>query len=266
MNRDSSVASRDEVPLLGLGFNRVTMPLAVARCLEWCRGPRESHTVVTANASHLCLMRRDAEFRTACLSADMVVADGMSVVWAMRAGGDAVPERVAGVDLMNELLRTAGRERLRIYFLGAKKQVVELLARQSEEKFPGLVVAGLRDGYFSSAEHASIVDEIRRAEPHILFIGMPSPFKETWSEQYRDRLCVPVIIGVGGSFDVLTGFVRRAPRLLQSSGLEWLWRLLMEPRKLWKRYLTSNTEFIWLVGRELLSKKRASSKGDAEGR
>src|SRR5207253_6793645 len=104
---------------------------------------------------------------------------------------------------------------------------------------------GFRDGYFSAAEHEAIVDEISASGAHILFIGLPSPLKEVWSEHYRDRLQVPVILGVGGSFDVLAGFIMRAPRLFQSFGLEWLWRLMMEPRKLWRRYLSTNSEFIW---------------------
>ena len=101
----------------------------------------------------------------------------------------------------------------------------------------------------------NIVEEIRASQPHLLFVGMPSPFKEVWCERHRERLNVPVIIGVGGSFDVLAGFIRRAPRWAQAAGLEWLWRLLMEPRKLWKRYLTTNCEFVWLAGREIVARR-----------
>jgi N-acetylglucosaminyldiphosphoundecaprenol N-acetyl-beta-D-mannosaminyltransferase len=113
-----------------------------------------------------------------------------------------------------------------------------------------LTVAGSRNGYFEAKDHLSIVDEIRASEPDMLFVGMPSPFKDVFCERHRDRLNVPVIVGVGGSFDVLAGFTRRAPKAAQRLGLEWAWRMLMEPRRLWKRYLTTNTEFIWLVLRE----------------
>ena len=99
----------------------------------------------------------------------------------------------------------------------------------------------------------------------MLFVGMPSPFKETWCERYRQRLQVPVILGVGGSFDVLAGFIKRAPRWVQRLGLEWFWRLLMEPRKLWKRYLTTNSEFIWLAGREILARRLGRPRA-AQGR
>ncbi len=240
---------------MGLTFDLVDMPAAVERCLAWCRGPRSPHVVVTANAFHLCLMRRDRELWNATHAADLVVADGMSVVWALRAAGVAVPGRVAGVDLMARLLEAGGRAGLSAYFLGARAEVVSALAAGCAGRFPGLVVAGFRDGYFGPAEHAAVVEEIRSRAPHLLFVGMPSPFKESFCERHRDRLGVPVMVGVGGSFDVLAGYVRRAPRWAQAAGMEWAWRLLMEPRKLWKRYLTTNAEFLWAAGREVLARR-----------
>jgi N-acetylglucosaminyldiphosphoundecaprenol N-acetyl-beta-D-mannosaminyltransferase len=241
--------------LLGLSFDTVTMETAVARCLELCRAPRTSHLVVTANASHLCMMRRDPELALACRAGHLTVADGMSVVWALRALGQPVPERVAGVDLMARLLAAAGEHQLRVYFLGAKREVVTALVARSRARHPGLEIAGFRDGYFGPDDHLGIVEEIRASKAHILFVGMPTPFKETWCERHRQRLEVPIIMGVGGSFDVLAGFIKRAPRWLQSLGLEWFWRLLMEPRKLWKRYLATNSEFMWLVGREIVARR-----------
>jgi N-acetylglucosaminyldiphosphoundecaprenol N-acetyl-beta-D-mannosaminyltransferase len=241
--------------LLGVSFEAVPMETAVARCLEFCSGPRTSNTVITANASHLCMMRHDSELAASCRAARMTVADGMSVVWALRASGQAAPERVAGVDLMARLLAAAGEQRLRVYFLGARREVVAALVEKTLARCPGIEIAGYRDGYFSADDHLAIVEEIRASQAHMLFVGMPSPFKEVWCERHRERLDVPVIIGVGGSFDVLAGFIKRAPRWAQSAGMEWLWRLLMEPRKLWKRYLTTNSEFIWLAGREILARR-----------
>jgi len=179
----------------------------------------------------------------------------MSVVWALRASGQRVPGRVAGVDLMAHLLAAAGKYGLSVYFLGARREVVNTLVERSRVQYPGLKIAGFRDGYFSSQDHAAIVEEIRSSGTDMLFVGMPSPFKETWVERHRERLEVPIIMGVGGSFDVLAGFISRAPRWLQSIGMEWSWRLLMEPRKLWKRYLTTNSEFIWLAGREIAARR-----------
>jgi N-acetylglucosaminyldiphosphoundecaprenol N-acetyl-beta-D-mannosaminyltransferase len=241
--------------LLGLCFDTVTMETAVAQCIELCHGRRVSHTVVTANASHLCMIRRNPDLALACGAAHLTVADGMSVVWALRASGQSTPGRVAGVDLMARLLTAAGEHRLRVYFLGAKREVVTALAESCQALYPGVEIAGFRDGYFGPDDHLTIVEEIRSSGAHMLFVGMPSPFKETWCERHRERLQVPVIVGVGGSFDVLAGFIKRAPRWLQKCGLEWFWRLLMEPRKLWKRYLTTNSEFIWLAGREIVARR-----------
>jgi len=129
------------------------------------------------------------------------------------------------------------------------------LVERTRAQYPGIEIAGFRDGYFRPDDHLKIVEEIRASEADLLFVGMPTPFKETWCERHRERLNVPVILGVGGSFDVLAGFIRRAPRWMQSLGLEWLWRLLMEPRKLWKRYLITNFEFIWLAGPEIIARR-----------
>jgi N-acetylglucosaminyldiphosphoundecaprenol N-acetyl-beta-D-mannosaminyltransferase len=245
----------ERAELLGLSFDAVTMETAVAWCLDLCRARRASHTVITANASHLCMMRRDPELARACRAGDLTLADGMSVLWALRASDQSIPERVTGVDLMARLLAAAGEHRLRVYFLGARREVVTALMERSRAQYPGIEIAGFHDGYFGPDDHLGLVEEIRAGGPHMLFVGMPTPFKETWCEQHRQRLDVPVIVGVGGSFDVLAGFIRRAPRWLQSLGLEWFWRLLMEPRKLWKRYLTTNSEFIWLAGREIVARR-----------
>jgi N-acetylglucosaminyldiphosphoundecaprenol N-acetyl-beta-D-mannosaminyltransferase len=246
----------EKAELLSLSFDAVTMENAAVRCLEFCRAPRTSHTVITANASHLCMMRHDPELALACRTAQLTVADGMSVVWALRASGQPAPERVAGVDLMARLLAVAGEHRLRVYLLGARREVVTALVERSRVQHPGIEIAG-RDGYFGLDDHLGIIEEIRASRAHILFVGMPSPFKEIWCERHRHRLDVPVMMGVGGSFDVLAGFIRRAPDWAQRLGLEWFWRLLMEPRKLWKRYLTTNTEFIWLAGREVVARRLA---------
>lgn len=240
---------------MDLSFDPETMDSAVQRCLAWCEGRRAPHTVITANAGVLCMMRRDPELREACRSGDLVLADGMSVVWALRGAGTPVPERVTGVDLMTRLLAAAAPRGLSAYFLGAKEEVVRSLAERCAAEWPGLRVAGARNGYFSPNDHPAIVEEIRAARPDFLFVGMPSPFKEVFCERHRARLDVPVIMGVGGSFDVLAGHVRRAPPLLRHAGLEWSWRLLMEPRKMWKRYLTTNTEFIWVASGEILGRR-----------
>ena len=236
-------------------FDRVTMRSAVERCLAWCRGPRSPHTVLTANAAILCMKRRDRALDSACRNADLVVPDGASVVWASRLAGLPLPARIAGVDLTVALLEAAAQHGLRVYLLGARTEVVTRLAEICKRDYPGLVVAGFRDGYFGEAEHASVVEQIRKSDADLLFVGMPSPFKEIFCERFRSALGVPVMMGVGGSFDVLAGYIRRAPRWVQKLGMEWLWRLCMEPRKLWKRYLLTNSEFLWLTSK-LVARER----------
>jgi N-acetylglucosaminyldiphosphoundecaprenol N-acetyl-beta-D-mannosaminyltransferase len=248
------VESAPRAELLDLPFDGVRMEAAVDRCISWCTSaPRRPHTVITANSAVLCMMRSDPELRRACVAGDLILADGMPVVWTSWLTAHPFPERVTGVDLMTRLLEAGSKHGLRAYFLGARPEVVAKLVALCAERYPGLIVAGYRDGYFKASDHDAIADRIRASSPDLLFVGMPSPFKEVWCERYRDRLDVPVIMGVGGSFDVLSGYVRRAPRALQRVGLEWLWRLSMEPRKMWKRYLVTNSIFLSLAGRELLA-------------
>jgi poly-beta-1,6-N-acetyl-D-glucosamine synthase len=254
VGEEAAAKKRQRADLLGLGFDAVTIEAAVTRCLELCQQP-DSSTIITVNSSHLCMMRRDPELASACRAGRLVLADGMSVVWALRASGQPVPERVAGVDLMARLLAEAGEHKLRVYFLGAKHEVVSTLVQRSLAMHPGIEIAGFQDGYFGPNDHPRIIEEIRASRAHMLFVGMPTPFKETWVERHRQHLRVPVIIGVGGSFDVLAGFIKRAPHWVQMAGLEWLWRLMMEPRKLWKRYLTNNSEFSWLAGLEVIARR-----------
>ena len=250
--------------ILDCPFDRITMAQTVERCLAFCRQPRASHTIVTLNTAGLVMMRDDESFRQACLSGDLIVADGVPVLWAGRLLGEPLPGRVAGVDLMAELLAAGAREGLRVYLLGAKPEIVDALLELCRTQYPGLVVAGTQDGYFDRGESDAIVAAIREAKADILFIGMPSPFKEVWAEAHKQALETPVIIGVGGSFDVLTGHVQRAPLWMQKSGLEWSWRLMMEPRKMWRRYLVGNSRFIFMLLRALLQRRpRAGARYSA---
>lgn len=240
--------------LLGVAFDLVDMEAAVGHCLARARTcAHETRTVVTANAAHLVTLRRNLALAVACRAANLVVADGMAVVWALRLAGYKVPERVAGIDLMTRLLKAAAEEQLPVYLLGGKPAVVEaLVERLRAEHVP---IAGRHDGYFAPSQNAAIVDEIRASGARMLFVGLGSPLQEIWCERHREGFGVPVVMGVGGSFDVLTGRIRRAPRPLQRAGLEWAWRLAMEPRRLWRRYLTVNLAFLGLAGREVIARR-----------
>lgn len=236
------------VPLLGCAIDAVTEDEAVTRIMGWCGdGDRACRTVITLNAAVVTMLRGDPVLRAAVGSADLVLADGMPLVWAARWLGTPLPGRVTGVDLMTRLL-DAGRDRgLRVFLLGTTQERLDRMVAVVGARHPGVVVAGARNGYFADAEHAEVAAQIRAARADLLLIGMPTPAKEVWCARHRDVLATPVALGVGGAFDVLAGFVRRAPTWMQAAGLEWLWRLAMEPRRLWRRYLVSNTRFAALL-------------------
>lgn len=225
----------------------LTLEETVKRCLFWIKEDPRPHFTAGMNANNIILMKKDANYKKAIYGADLIQADGVSIVWASRLMGKRLPERVNGTDLMNMLIREGSRLKLRVFLLGASEVVVSRVVEIISEKYPGLIVAGYRNGYFKKGQEAEVIQDIRESHPDILFIGMPSPFKEIWSYKHCIELNVPVIHGVGGSFDVFAGFIHRAPIWMQKHGLEWLWRLIMEPRKMWKRYLVNNTIFAFML-------------------
>ena len=204
------------------------------------------------NAAKVVNMRRHGELRRAVLRADMILADGMAVVWASRLLKRALPERVPGIDLMLGMLRQGDRRRYRVYCLGATAESLDAAVARIRREYPGVVIAGQRCGYYQPEEEAGIVSAIKASRADILFVGMSPPKKEIFLARWASELDVPVCHGVGGAFDVLSGKVRRAPAYLQRMGLEWFHRVVQEPRRMWRRYLVTNIAFGGLVLRELL--------------
>ncbi len=246
---------KKKIEFMGLIFDSVSIDETIDKCLNWCRQRDRTRTIITINVSHLMMMRNDPELATASRAGNLIVADGLPVVWATRMLGKALVGRVAGVDLFERLLAKGNDEKLRIFLLGARQEVLDKLNSDFQRNYPNLVVAGSRNGYFKPSETPDIVKQIADSKADILFIGMPSPFKEVWGQANREELGASIIVGVGGSFDVIAGFVKRAPGWMQKSGLEWLWRLMMEPRKLWKRYLICNAGFIYRLTIEIVKKR-----------
>ncbi len=210
------------------------------------------------NAAKLVNMRRDHTLRGAVLSADIIMADGMAVVWASRLLHRPLPERVAGIDLMHGMLRRGSERHYRVYCLGATDEVLQMAVSRVRELYPGVVIAGQRNGYFRPDEEPEIIAAIREAEADILFVGMSPPKKEVFLARWSATLNVPVCHGVGGAFDVLAGKARRAPERWQRLGLEWLYRVKQEPHRLWWRYLVTNTIFCGMVLAEMLRWPRRS--------
>ena len=207
------------------------------------------HLMAVVNASKLVLASDDARLREILARADLVTADGMSVVWGARLVGARLPGRVTGIDTMEQLVARAAERGWRVFFLGAKREAVEGAVANLQRAHPGLVVAGLHDGYFKGRE-SEVVEEVRAARPDLLFVAMGSPAQEYFLADHFDELGVPFSLGVGGSFDHVAGHVRRAPLWMQRAGLEWLHRLLSEPRRLWRRYLIGNARFAMLLVRD----------------
>lgn len=239
--------------LLGIPIDALTFRETVRRALL-AMERRELTQHVAINAAKLVNARKNPELRQDIIDSHIVGIDGMGIVWAARLLGIRVPERVAGVDLMERLLELCAERGLRPYFLGARQDVLEMAAARARKRWPGLTFAGIRNGYFSSGEEPGIVQAIRDSAADCLFIGMPTPRKERFLRRYRQELGVPFIMGVGGGIDVLAGHVRRAPLVMQRGGLEWLYRIYQEPGRMWQRYAATNCVFVGLVARAVFAR------------
>lgn len=209
---------------------------------------------IVVNAAKLVLMQSDQDLYDSVVSSDIINADGMAVVWASSILGEGLPERVSGVDLMQELVILAAEKKYKIFFFGGREGVVSEVVRKYSSIFGEEIIAGYRNGYFSKDDEGEIADQIAKSQADILFVAISSPIKEIFLNTYKDRLKVPFIMGVGGSFDVVAGKVKRAPVWMQNSGLEWLYRVIQEPRRMWKRYLVTNTLFLYYIFKERLKK------------
>ena len=209
---------------------------------------------VAMNVAQLVKARRDPELRRDVAESHIVGVDGMGIVWGARALGIGVPERVAGVDLMESLLAICAAHDFRPYFLGGRYRVMEKALINALHRWPGLRFAGHHDGYFTRPDEAAIVEHIRASRAHCLFIALPTPRKERFLARHRAALDVPFIMGVGDALDVLAGYRKRAPRGMQTSGLEWLYRSCQEPSRMWWRYASTNTMYAAMLGKELVAR------------
>jgi N-acetylglucosaminyldiphosphoundecaprenol N-acetyl-beta-D-mannosaminyltransferase len=251
----SSSGSEQRVDVLGCPVDALDMEGTVKRCLELIeRRAGAQHVVV--NAAKLVEADRNPRLAAIVRGCELVNADGQAVVWAARLLGRRLPERVAGIDLMHKLMDAAAERGLGVYVLGARDHVLTLALDRLRQRHPGLRVVGAHHGYFGAEDEERIRQEIRTAAPEILFVAMSSPQKEYWLADNLQRLGVPLAMGVGGAVDVAAGVTRRAPVWMQRAGLEWVFRLIQEPRRLWRRYLTSNVRFLLLVGRGLRAARR----------
>ncbi|MBT2596623.1 WecB/TagA/CpsF family glycosyltransferase [Arthrobacter sp. ISL-72] len=241
--RDFSPLGRSSI--LGVNIDRLTMSESVDKALDLIGGGG-CHQHVVVNAAKMVAASEDSTLRSTINSCAMINADGQSVVWASKFLGDPLPERVAGIDFMNALVDASASAGFSIYLLGAKAEVVKSVAEVFTKR--GANIAGYHDGYWrSSIQDTELVQKISASGANVLFVAIPSPDKELFLARYLSDLGVNLAVGVGGSFDVVAGLTRRAPVAMQRAGLEWLFRLMQEPRRMFKRYLVGNLKFMRLI-------------------
>jgi exopolysaccharide biosynthesis WecB/TagA/CpsF family protein len=206
-----------------------------------------AHSLFFVNAHTLNLAYEDPEYRAALNSADLVLNDGIGVEIAARLFGVRFPENLVGTDFIPKLCTLARDRNLSLYLLGSKPGVAEMAATKLQRSFPGIDVVGTHHGYFSKEEEDEVIRAIQEASPDVLLVGFGNPLQEKWIALHRGLLRVPLSLGVGAFIDFVAGRVRRAPCWAQRARMEWVFRLVLEPRRLWRRYIQGNPKFLWRV-------------------
>ncbi len=246
------------IEFLGAPMDATTMQRTVSVISERLNKSEFTQHVVV-NVAKIVNMRTDEELAKSITECDIINIDGMGVVWGCRFLGKEIPERVAGVDLFYQLNAMAEREGFPVFYLGAKEDVVSQTAEVMQEQCPKLIIAGYHHGYFWDDE-AALVQKVKDSGARLLFVAISSPKKENFINRWKGQLGVDFVMGVGGTFDVVAGKVKRAPRWMQKTGLEWLYRVIQEPRRMWKRYLVTNSMYVWMVHKEKMRSKMRAKK------
>ncbi len=250
-------ASPPRARVLGCEIDRVDMSEAVARD-EAAIDERRFCQHMSVNAAKLVAMQDDAELAAGINRAELVTADGQAVVWAARLLGDPLPTRVAGIDLMLRTIALAERRGYGIFILGARDHVLEKAVERLRARYLNLRIVGYQHGYSPESEDEDVAARIRASGADILYVAMSSPRKEYFLARHGADVGTPFVMGVGGSIDVVAGVVRRAPVWVQRAGIEWLYRMAQEPRRLFRRYLVTNVRFVLLVMRDALRRRRGA--------
>jgi len=239
----------DRIEILGVPIDNLSMEESLRRIEEFIRdGGVHQHVVV--NVDKIVKAHRDPRLREIIRSCDLINVDGQPVVWISRWLGRPLKERVSGADLMTALIERSAEKGYRPFFLGARAETVSRLVQVLQARYPRLQIAGWHDGYWTPEQEPAVVEEIRHARADILFVAVSSPKKELFLGRWKEQLNVPFMMGVGGAFDVAAGLVKRAPVWMQKAGLEWLFRLLQEPGRMWRRYLVDGWAVVPLFWKE----------------
>lgn len=223
--------------------------------IQWIEDNVINHSAnmqhIVVNVAKVVKAQKDKNLKQAINNSDIVNIDGKPIVWVLRLFGYRVPHRVTGVDLFQDLVKLCAEKGYRPYFLGARKEVIQDVVKIFKEKYPKLKIAGYRNGYFGAEDEDQIAEDIKNSNADMLFLGITSPKKELFIDKYTKLMNVPFTMGVGGSFDIVAGRTKRAPKWMQECGMEWFYRILQEPRRMWKRYAVTNTIFIGMVIKEM---------------
>ena len=257
--RAERIASRRFTYILNSRFDRLSAPQVVDELIQAIR-TGERGTLCTVNVAILMMMRSNVRLQRFVEASRWTVADGQPLVWASYLGQQPLPERVTGIDLIDLLCARAVRERIGVYFLGADDKTVRTTADVLRNRHLGLDVRGCADGYFSPEQALARARDVAESGADILFVAMGVPRQEYFIEEQWENFGARVVIGVGGSFDVIAGLRRRAPSYIQRAGLEWAYRLVQEPRRLFRRYLVTNSQFLGLMARTSVKHLRHSRR------
>ena len=246
--------STERIKLFGITVDNLNMSETLDRIEAMIKdGAIHQHVVI--NVDKIVKMESNLKLRTAVLDCDLINADGQPVIWVSSLLQVPLKERVTGIDLFDVLIARCAERGFRPYLVGARQEIVARTVDVLKRKYPKLQLAGWRNGYWSAEQEPVVVEEIKKARPDVLCIAVGSPKQELFLHKWKKEMQVPFVMGVGGSFDVTAGALKRAPRWMQDSGLEWLFRLAQEPRRLWRRYLIEDMAFFRLVWREWRAQK-----------
>ena len=252
------------VPILNTYIDALTMEETISEVEKIiARGVPTQHVVINANKVNL--MNEDPELKRIVNECPLINADGISILWAAKVLGLPIKERVTGIDLFLNLVKVASEKGYKIYLFGAKEEVVRKVKKVFEEEYPTLQIVGYRNGYFTEEDEPEIVKNMAESGADMMFVAFSSPKKEYWINKYINQLNIPFVMGVGGSFDVVAGVTERAPKREQIRGFEWLYRLVQEPRRMWRRYVIGNAQFIGYTVKAKIEQEK-NETGIAPGR
>ncbi len=252
------------VPILNTYIDALTMEETISEVEKIiARGVPTQHVVINANKVNL--MNEDPELKRIVNECPLINADGISILWAAKVLGLPIKERVTGIDLFLNLVKVASEKGYKIYLFGAKEEVVRKVKKVFEEEYPTLQIVGYRNGYFTEEDEPEIVKNMAESGADMMFVAFSSPKKEYWINKYINQLNIPFVMGVGGSFDVVAGVTERAPKWVQIRGFEWLYRLVQEPRRMWRRYVIGNAQFIGYTVKAKIEQEK-NETGIAPGR